>query len=84
MNLAETGPAFNPGEGAASQDPLFGAATGYIPVPGLSDAAGMFSKQAVDAVVKGMEDGDVELFDGLITDSPDHAVQAVSELLTTV
>jgi hypothetical protein len=53
-------------EQAALVSDIFGAATGHIPVPGLNDAAGMLSKQAVDAVVKGMEEGDVELFEALV------------------
>ena len=53
-------------EQAALVSDIFGAATGNIPVPGLSDAAGFLSKQAVDTVVKGMEAGDVELFEALV------------------
>jgi hypothetical protein len=53
-------------EQAALVNDIFGAATGNIPIPGVSDAAGFVSKQAVDAAVKGMEAGDVELFEALV------------------
>jgi hypothetical protein len=66
LHEAIQGISTNRKEQAALVNDIFGAATGNIPVPGVSDAAGFVSKQAVDAAVKGMESGDVELFEALV------------------
>jgi hypothetical protein len=66
LHEAIEGISTNRKEQAALVSDIFGAATGNIPVPGVSDAAGFVSKQAVDAAVKGMESGDVELFEALV------------------